>query len=117
MSEIKRVRVKFLDSMAGLRDPTPAILAAKYAKLEEALRAEKNGKLPLYKDHEVRARVDAAKAADDAVIPAGFAKDWSFKPGEEASVNAAIAEHWEAAGQVTVLLAARDSRANQGDAK
>jgi hypothetical protein len=106
MSEIKRVRVKFLDAMAGLRDPTPATLAAKYARLADSMKAEKAGKQPAYTDSQIQAAVDVSKKADTAVVPTGFAKDWFFKAGDEASVNEVIAKHWEAAGQVAILPAA-----------
>jgi len=105
MAEIKRVRVKFLDSLAGLRDPTPALLAAKYARIAESMAAETQGgksKLPLYSEAQIRAAVDSERRKDEAVIRTGFVKDWAFKPGEEASVNAEIAREWEAGGVCVV---------------
>jgi len=98
-----RVRVKFLDSIAGLRDPIQAALETKYKKLEESMSAEKNGKVQAHSKVQIAAAVDAARRSDEAVIRTGFVKDWSYKPGEEALVSVAIAKAWEEAGIVSII--------------
>jgi hypothetical protein len=101
--QIRRVRVKFTDSIAGLRDPTPAVLSAKYSKLAADMKAERNGKNPMWSEMQIQDAAEKTRQADAAVLRTGFAKDWSFKPGDEAMVNQAVAEEWEAAGVCTVL--------------
>ena len=99
-----RVTVKFLDSIAGLRDPSPAVLEAKYKHLAESLGKEKEGsKLPKYSKFQIEAAVEAERKRDEAVIRIGFTKDWSFKVGDEALVNVAAAEAMEASGVVAIV--------------
>lgn len=100
---LKRVRVKFLDSIAGLRDPSQQALEAKYTSMAEGLAAEKQGKVQRHTPAAIKTLVDVERRKDEAVIRVGFTKDWAFKTGDETSVNEEIARHWEEQGLAVVL--------------
>jgi len=91
-------RVKILESIAGLGDPQPAQLERKYARIRQDLteRAIRNNREPSPTD--IEAAVNAEKRKDALWVKTGFNKDWSFKPGDEPLIDAALAEKWEEAG-------------------
>jgi hypothetical protein len=101
-----RVTVKFLDSIAGQRDPTPEMLDQKYKKLAQSMEKQMEGgksKIPKYSKQQIEAAVEAERKVDAGIIRTGFTKDFAFKVGAEALVSAAIAEAWEASGTVTIV--------------
>jgi len=100
---MKKVRVKFVESIAGCRDPLPKELEAKYTRLASSLAAERDGKIPRHTQGQIAAAVDAARRQDEAVIRTGFSKDWAFKPGDEAMVSEEIAKVWEEQGILTLI--------------
>lgn len=98
-------KVKFLDAMAGLADPKPkAALDAKYAQIREKMETPPEGSDKGASKHTIDAAITEAKKRDRYGDPAwGFARDFSFKVGDEAVIDAKLAEHWEAAGYCTVI--------------
>lgn len=98
---MKKVRVKFLESIAGLADPKPkAELDEKYERIrEENLRRER----PL-SQATVEERIHAYKQTDRYGEPfIGFNKDFGFKVGDEAFILGEIASKWEASGICVIL--------------
>jgi hypothetical protein len=98
-----RVRVRFLDSIAGAGDPVPAQLEEKYRNMSDELLKMKEGKMKKYTEQQVRVLVDDERKRDAAIIRSGFAKQFSFKVGDEATVNVEIAKHWEDASICSIL--------------
>ena len=86
-------RVKFLDSIAGLGDPNKSRLEERYERLRVTLKQQKRSPAG------IEEFINEQKIKDRyAEVPIGFAKDFSFKAGEEALIPAGIAEKWEACG-------------------
>lgn len=86
-----KVRVKVLDSIAGLADPDTAKLEAKYDKIIAGLRGRE--KPP--SEQQIRVHIEGLKKADRYhEKPIGFKKDWSFKQGDEVMVEKTLAEKW-----------------------
>jgi hypothetical protein len=101
---MKKTRVKFLDSIAGLGDPKPVeVLDGEYAKV----RAEFKARKPPMSDARIAEIIERRKAADRyGAAGMGFARDFSFKPDQEALIPAELARAWEEAGVCLVLPAA-----------
>ncbi|HLK64730.1 MAG TPA: hypothetical protein VKU19_14895 [Bryobacteraceae bacterium] len=104
-NQIKRVRVKFLDSIAGLRDPRPEELEARYKRLgaDMARQRRPDGLGASYSASAIAQAIEEERRRDAAAVPLGFTKDWCFKMGEEGLVNQVIAEEWEAAGICIII--------------
>jgi len=105
--EIRKVKVKFLQSISGQPDQKAAENEKRYNKLADVMArtVDPNSKppRPIYTAVQITEAVAAARALDSKIIPLGFTKDWSFRAGEEANVNAAIAPSWEEAGICEIL--------------
>jgi hypothetical protein len=93
-----KTRVKILVSIAGVGDPDRAALEKKYAAMRTWFEAKRRS------ENFIEREIDEAKRLDryDAP-PTGFARDWSYKPGEEALIDAELAKKWEAAGVCTIV--------------
>lgn len=92
---MERVYVRFLDSIAGLRDPrAKEELDQKYENMRE-----RNFRQPKPQSPEVMESIIAnfKKQERYGEVPLGFRNDWSFKPGERAFINADLAAKWQAA--------------------
>ena len=101
-------RVKILQSIAGAGDPPQAELERKYARIrgEQLARskaAQAANKVGLT-EQQIESPVNEEKRRD-AAIPrvSGFIGPFSFKPGDEVSIDAELAEKWEAAGICSIL--------------
>jgi len=96
----RRVKVKILDSIAGLADPRPkSMLDEKYAKIRHDLstRRPKPAPAPIIED-----TIATTKLRDRYGEPElGFARDWSFKPDQEVMIPESLAKKWEEAGICT----------------
>ena len=104
MNDTKRVRVKMLESVAGLKDPDREALDRKYKGIvaDYEARALKNNRE--VKPHLVKALIDEHKRQDryDDVCR-GFKRDFAFAPGSEPSIPIEVAQKWEEAGLCTIL--------------
>ena len=101
-------RVKILQSISGTGDPSPGELQRKYdtmrRTLQDAARAARNMGRPGRSDGEIEALVAEEKRKDDAIPRvAGFTHPFSFKPGDEVSIDAELAEKWETCGLCMIL--------------
>ena len=101
-------RVKILQPIAGAGDPSPAELERKYARIrgEQVARskaAQAAGK-PGVTEQQIESVVNEEKRRD-ATIPrvSGFIGPFSFKPGDEVSIDAELADKWEACGICSIL--------------
>ena len=94
-------RVKITDSIAVLADPKPtAELDAKYAKHREKLLAREKPPSKATIDNEIA----VLKKRDRYGEPVyGFKMDRGFKPDQEAVIDAALAEKWEASGACVII--------------
>jgi hypothetical protein len=98
-----KTKVKILDSIAGLADPKPVeLLDAKYQALRDGLRARKPKPVPEHKIEETIAQTKLADRYSEPIL--GFARDWSFRPGEEVLIDATLAEKW-ATAEICDLIA------------
>lgn len=101
---IPKKRVKFLESIAGLADPDTKALDRKYEEVTsraKAKAAEQNREL---KAITITSQINAYKAADRYNdVKRGFQKDFSFRPGQEASIPESVALVWEEAGICNIL--------------
>lgn len=95
-------RVKFLDSIAILADPKPTdVLEEKYRDMKAKMLARKPRPASAATIEEA---INTTKLRDRYGEPShGFARDMSFKPDQEALINADLAVKWEAAGICVIL--------------
>lgn len=105
---MSKVRVRIIDSIAGLADPKPkSVLDEKYKKFADGLR----GKEKPPSEGTIRMLIDEKKKADRyGDPPMGFAKDWAFKPNDEPMVDEDLARKWEESGICVVIADKRDSK-------
>lgn len=100
-------RVKMLVAIAGMGDAQPMELAKKYAKTERDLRSKTRTRdgvpTQVHSEEYIAGVVNAAKRKDAAEPRRGFPQDFQFKAGDEALIDAEIAEKWEAAGICVAL--------------
>ena len=100
-----KVRVKILDSIAGLADPDTEKLNEKYEKIVSGLKGR--DKPPT--DKQIENHINEFKKSDRYhEKPLGFKKDWAFKPGDEAFVEESLAKRWAESEICTIL---RDEKA------
>ena len=86
-----KVKVKILESIAGLADPDTAKLDAKY----ETIRARLRGRDKPPTEQAIKLHIEEMKRLDRyAEKPLGFKKEWSFRPSVEVMIEAALAEKW-----------------------
>jgi hypothetical protein len=98
----RRVKVKLLDSIAGLADPRPkAMLDDKYDGIRKSMRARRPRPFPEVVIEETIADTKKRDRYGDPDL--GFPRDWSFKPDQEAMVTEGLARKWEDAGICTIL--------------
>lgn len=99
---MRKVKVKILDSIAGLKDPrSPSELDEKYR--QQIQRMNKGRQKPFSEGFVEELVSDFKKHDRYGEKPLGFARDWSFKPGDEVMINADLAEKWQDAGICTIL--------------
>jgi hypothetical protein len=100
-----KIKVKMLDSIAGLADPkSTETLDAKYKTMIDGMKARKPKAVP---DTVMEETIAQTKLRDRyGETPLGFPRDWSFRPGEEVLIDAELARKWEAAG-ICVLVEAK----------
>jgi hypothetical protein len=98
---MKKVKVRIIDSIAGLADPkSKAELDAKYDKFSGDLRNK--DKPP--SAGTIKMLIEEKKKADRYGDPSiGFPKDWSFKPKDEVMIEESLAVKWEDAGICVIL--------------
>lgn len=98
---MRKVRVKILEPIAVLADPKPkADLEAKYKKFADGLRERE--KPP--SESTIKALLNEKKLADRyAEVPLGFARDMAWKIGDEAFINAELAEKWQDGGICLII--------------
>lgn len=98
----QKVRVKMIDSIAGLADPKPrATLDEKYKKMQADMRGRRPKPVP---EIVIEQTLEETKKRDrygEAEI--GFPRDWSFKPDQEVLINADLARKWEEVGLCVIL--------------
>jgi hypothetical protein len=97
-----KVKVRILDSIAGLADPRPKDeLDAKYATKIEKMNA---GREKPFSKHFTDTMIGQMKSRDRyGEKPIGFPRDWSFKPGDEPMIDADLAVKWEDSGICMVI--------------
>jgi hypothetical protein len=107
MEKTSKTRVKILTSIAGLGDPkTVEVLDAEYAKLRAQLSAKTRKPAPL-SDAKIDEIIARQKPLDRyGKKGMGFARDWVFRPDQEALIPPALAEPWQEAGICIILPAA-----------
>lgn len=94
-----RKKVKILQSIAGLGDPSQAVLERKYAQMT----AELEGRKKPPSAAAIEAVISAERKKDQQAVRTGFLQDWSFKPDQEVMINAELAEKWEESGICLIL--------------
>lgn len=102
-----KTRVKILTSIACLGDPKPvAELDAEYAEVRAQLSAKTRKPAPLSeaKIDEIIARQKQLDRYGKAGT--GFPRDISFRPDQEALIDAELAEKWQESGICIILAAA-----------
>jgi hypothetical protein len=93
-----KTRVKILVSIAGVGDPDRETLEKKYQAMRVWFEAKRRSENFIEREIAEAKRVDRYDAP-----PTGFARDWSYKPGEEAMIDAELAKKWEAAGICAIV--------------
>lgn len=95
-------RVKITDSFAIMADPRPrAELDAKYDKMRATMRARRPKPVS---EPTIEETIRVTKLRDRYGEPIlGFPRDRGFKPDQEMSLDAALAEKWEADGKCVIL--------------
>jgi hypothetical protein len=90
---MKKVKVKFLTSIAVMADPKPpAVLDEKYRRIVDGLNAREKPPSASY----VKMVIDENKKADRyGEIANGFTRDTGWKAGDEAFINADLAAKWQ----------------------
>lgn len=101
-----KTKVKFLDSIAGLGDPkSPAELDAQY-RVKIALLGQ--GREKPFSQAFCEEVIATYKKRDRyGEKPIGFARDFSFKIGDEAMIPSELAEKWQDAGICLILPTAQ----------
>jgi hypothetical protein len=94
---MKMIKVKMLDSVSGLGDPSPTVLEKKYHLMTLEMQGLK--KAP----HLIDDVIEAEKKRDAAAARTGFPTDYSFKPGETVLIPAAVAGNWQDSGRCVIL--------------
>jgi hypothetical protein len=104
MPDTSKKRVRILTPIAGLADPDTAALDKKYTKIAARMNeraAKANVKL---KPETIAAVIANHKRVDRyGDVKRGFKSDFSFPPGSEVSIPAAVADAWEESGLCTIL--------------
>jgi hypothetical protein len=89
-------KVKFVTSISGLADPDREALDRQYAKmLEQAKDAAVKANREFKPGPVMLAIAERKKADRYDDVQRGFKRDFSFRPGDEALIPAAIAEAWQ----------------------
>jgi hypothetical protein len=99
---VKKVKVKMLESIAGLADPRPRNeLDEKYRKKIEQMN---RGRQKPFSDEFTNNMLKDMKERDRyGEKPLGFPRDWSFKPGDEPMIEQSLAEKWEDGGVCLIV--------------
>lgn len=102
---MNKKRVKFMESIAGLADPKPvSVLDEKYDKMRDQMRRPAQGREKGVSEYTINTVIAETKLRDRyGEKQVGFARDYSFKPGDEASIDAELADKWDALGLLTIL--------------
>jgi hypothetical protein len=97
-------KVKFLVSIAGLADPDIPKLDARYKRVREVMSGQRTMGGRRLPEDAIAKQITEEKRRDryDAP-PIGFKQDWSFKPDQEAMIDAELAQKWEEAGYCVIL--------------
>ena len=99
---MRKVKVKILDSIAGLADPKPqSVLDEKYrAKIEQMNKGREKPFSKFFTDQVIGQMKQHDRYGEK---PIGFVRDWSFKPGDEPMIEESLAKAWEDSGICTIL--------------
>jgi hypothetical protein len=99
MKAVEKVRVRFIESIAGLKDPLPReVLDEKYAKIRFQMENPVDRKKP-FREDEILATIERLRKDDRYAEAAyGFLRDYSFRPGEIFLIAKDIADKWIAGG-------------------
>jgi hypothetical protein len=91
----EKVRVRFIESIAGLKDPLPkAVLDEKYARIRFEMEHPADRPKP-FREAEILATIERLQKDDRYGEPSiGFVKDFAFRPGEIFSIPKEIADKW-----------------------
>jgi hypothetical protein len=97
-------KVKFLQSIAGLADPDIPKLDLKYQRLRELMSGQRTMGGRRIPEDAIAKQIAEEKRRDryDAQ-PIGFKQDWSFRPDQEATIEADLAQKWEEAGYCAIV--------------
>lgn len=97
-----KIRVKMLDSIAGLADPkSNQDLDRKH---EAAMQQMNKGREKAFsREFTERQIADMRKRDRYGEKPLGFPRDWSFKTNDEPMINEELARKWEEAGLCLIL--------------
>jgi hypothetical protein len=111
--EPAKKRVRILMSIAGLGDPDTAALDRKYQKVADRMTERAANANATLKPQTIKAVIDEYKKQDRySDVKRGFKSDFSFAPGAEVSIPAAVADAWEEAGICTILADTPDKKAS-----
>ncbi len=107
---MKKVKVKFLDSIAVLADPKPTHeLDKKYAdKIEKMNRGREKPFSKYFVDNLI---ADMKKHDRYGEKQQGFLRDMAFKPGDEALIEETLAQDWEDAGVCVIQIESKKTAA------
>lgn len=97
-------KVKFTESWAHLADPNATALEAKYKGiLEAATKGVREEDHPKALAHARRRIADMKESDRYGQKPVGFTRDVRFKPGDEALLNADLADKLAESGLAMIL--------------
>ncbi len=99
---MRKVKVRILQSIAGMGDPKPKEeLELKYEKKIAELN---KGRRKPFDDVTVRLLKEEWRLSDRAgEKPLGFSGDFSFKPGDEPMLLEDLAKKWEESGTCVII--------------
>lgn len=99
---MRKIKVKILQSIAGMGDPRPKEeLDVKYARAIQQMNRGRRNKLS---DEYITELLTGWKQTDRyGEKPLGFATDFAFKPGDEPMIQEDLARKWEDSGVCVIV--------------
>jgi hypothetical protein len=94
-----KIRVRFLECIAGLGDPDKTHLDRKYDQLLVDLTSREKGPTRV----QIAARIAELKIIDRYEGQSGFKRDFVFRPGEEVFIPEKAALDWQNCGVCEIL--------------